>query len=379
MKPLRPALQGLILLIPLIALTCCKPGEADPPIWGQDGGPQVVERFQLTDDGGRVSWCHQDDIIAFDREIDDGQMEVYAVRPDGTDERCITCDAPDLPQGLRGQPEWHPSCEYLMVVVPGQHAEGTRFEHPSWGVHCDLWLVAADGSWARPLLEVPYLGATLHPQFSEDGTRVFWAARASTGETVSQLVEPTPGEESQWDGWYLSVVDFVPPGEPGGPALQGRQDLYTDQGGFYESHGLEDDTIWFSHTADGEPFIDEGYSARTDGSGLTPITASPGTWEEHTEPAPGGTLITFNSSRASDWEHPPDVALTLTMEIWALTPAGEFVQLTRYNDETPIATRAVTSDYAWGPNGHHMVAYRGEASLSVVKQYVEVLTLDRDY
>ncbi len=379
MPQVRPVLLGPLLLIPIVSLTCCRPGEDAPATWGREGGPEVVDRFQLTDDGGRVSWCHGSNLIAFDRAVDDEQMEVYAVRPDGTDERCITCDTPDIPSGLRGQPEWHPSCEYLMLVVPGQHAEGTRFEHPSWGVHCDLWLVAADGSWAHELLRAPYLGATLHPHFSDDGARVFWAARAPTGETVSQLIEPTPGEESQWDGWYLSVADFKAPDAEGGPALEGRRDLFTDVGGFYESHALEGDTIWFSHTADGAPFIDEGYSARADGSELTPITNSPGTWEEHTEPSPGGSLISFNSSRATDWEHPPDVALTLTMEIWALTESGEAVQLTRYNDETPLATRAVTSDYAWGPDGRYIVAYRAEASLSVVKEYVEILTLDRDY
>jgi hypothetical protein len=363
-----------ISLALLPALACCATREE--PIWGVEGGPQVVERRELTDDGGRVSWCHADDIIAFDRQVDDDHMEVYSVRPDGSGERCITCDTPDLPKGWRGQPEWHPSCEYLLLVVPGEHFEGLRFEHPSWGFHCDLWLVAADGSWATELLVAPRLGASLHPQFSDDGDQVFWAARASTGETVAQLIEDTPGEESQWDGWYLSVADFMAPGGEADPALTGRVDLYTDQGGFYESHALKAGTLWFSHTADDQPFIDEGYSAALDGSDLTAITASPGTWDEHTESSPGGTLITFNSSRASDWEHPPDTALTLTMEIWARTAAGELVQLTRYNDETPIATRAVTSDYAWGPDGRHIVSYRGEVGLGGTQQIVDVLTLD---
>ncbi len=93
-----------------------------------------------------------------------------------------------------------------------------------------------------------------------------------------------------------------------------------------------------------------------------------------------GRLITFNSRRASDWEHPPDVALTLRMDIWARTGDGEFVQLTRYDDETRLGTRAVTSDYAWGPDGRHIVSYRGEVTVSGdVTQIVDVLTLDGDY
>lgn len=45
MKRLRPAFQGPILLIPLVALTCCRPGEADPPTWGREGGPEVVKQY----------------------------------------------------------------------------------------------------------------------------------------------------------------------------------------------------------------------------------------------------------------------------------------------------------------------------------------------
>ena len=86
-------------------------------VWGVEGGPQVVQRTLLTDDGGRVSWCHADDLIAFDREYEDGSMDVYTVKPDGTDERCVTCGIEDLPTGIRGQPAWHPGCEYMLIAV----------------------------------------------------------------------------------------------------------------------------------------------------------------------------------------------------------------------------------------------------------------------
>ncbi len=346
-------------------------------LWGIEEGPLVVERFELTRDGGRVDWCHAEDLIAFDREHEDGSMDVYTVRPDGTGERCVTCGLEALPRGIRGQPAWHPSCDYLLLAVQGEHYGGTRFEHVSWGIHDDLWAVAVDGSWAERLLEVPYLGATLHPQFSDTGERVFWAARQSTGETVV-TIEEVPGDENQWDGWYLSVADWVPPVD-GGPALANRVDLYTDTGGFYESHGLIDDTLWYSHTEGGAWLVDEGFSARLDGEGRVNHTHSEGTWEEHVDPSPNGGLITFNSSRHVRWSHPPSTAATLELEIHALTEDGQVVQLTRYADEMPPMTRAVTSDYSWGPQGRFIASYHVELRLGRYEQIIEVLELDRDW
>ena len=363
--------------VPVVIATLASGCSHVEKIWGLEEGPKVVDRIELTRDGGRVSWCHAQDLIAFDREDADGNMDVYTVRPDGSDERCVTCDIQDLPTGIRGQPAWHPSCEYMLLAVQGQHYQGTRFEHVAWGIHDDLWVVATDGSWAERLVEVPYLGATLHPQFSDTGDKVFWTARASTGETVL-TIEDVPGDENQWDGWYLSVADFVAP-PAGGPKLEARKDLYTDEGGFFESHALVDDTLWFSHTEGGAYLVDEGYSAALDGSGRVCHTDAPGGWDEHVDPSPNGRLITFNSSRATGWEHPPDTAITLSMEIWALTQDGAYVQLTRYNDETPALTRAVTSDYAWGPNGRSIVSYHVDVRLGRYDQIIEILTLDQDW
>jgi hypothetical protein len=343
--------------------------------WGREEGPLVVQRSLLTEDGGRVSWCHADDLIAFDREHADGSMDVYTIHPDGSDERCVTCDLEGLPTGIRGQPSWHPSCEYMLIAAQGEHYGGTRFEHVAWGIHDDLWVVAADGSWSERLVEVPYLGATLHPQFSDTGDKVFWTARRSTGETVV-TIEEVPGDENQWDGWYLSVADWVSP-DQGGPGLESRRDLFTDTGGFYESHGLIDDTLWFSHTADGAWLVDEGFSAALDGTGMVNHTQAEGGWDEHVDPSPNGRLVTFNSSRHVRWQHPPSTAASIELEIFAKTEDGEVIQLTRYADEMPPLTRSVTSDYAWGPDGRFIASYHVEVRLGHYEQIIEILELDQ--
>ncbi len=358
----------------LLSLGC---GCRDNP-WGVEGGPMVVSRLELTDDGGRVDWCHESDLIAFDREDEEGDMEVYTIQPDGTGETCVTCDMNQFSRGIRGQPDWHPGCESMLIAVRNEHYEGTRFEHPAWGINDDLWLIAADGSWARQMVETPALGAVLHPHFSDDGSQVFWANRRSTGEPSPWDLEDYPGDENPWDGWFLSVADFV--GEDtDGPALEDQVDLYTDEGGFFESHALVDGTIWFSHTEDGDPLVDEGFSANVDGTDQVNHTDNVGGWEEHCDPSPNGRLITFNSSRHKErWAYPPDTALTLELEIFAKTEDGEIVQLTRYGEDIARWKRAVTSDYAWGPDGRHIVSYHVETFLGNYHQFIEVLELDQD-
>jgi hypothetical protein len=115
-------------------------------------GNIVVSRRTLTAHGGRVDWCAANNLIAFDRMTGTDSSEVFAIRPDGSAERCVTCNVPGLPKGIRGQPAWHPSGEFLVIQVQGKFYKGSRFEFVSWGIHNDLWLIAANGKWAQRLI-----------------------------------------------------------------------------------------------------------------------------------------------------------------------------------------------------------------------------------
>ena len=247
---------------------------------GEESSSIVASRRTLTAHGGRVDWCASNNLIAFDRMISPDNSEVFVIRPDGSGERCVTCNIPYLPNGIRGQPAWHPNGEFLVIQVQGKFYQGSRFEFVSWGIHNDLWLVAANGKWAQRLVEAEYLGASLHPHFSDTGNRLFWSVRASTGKKIRQrLFHKTPGKENPWDGWHLAIADFQR-GLSGKAILSNRIDLYRGEGGFFESHALKEDVIWFSHTKSGRPLVDDIYRARWDGTQRINITKSPGTWEE---------------------------------------------------------------------------------------------------
>ena len=340
----------------------------------------VASRRTLTANGGRVDWCAASNLIPFDRMTGRDTSEVYVIRPDGSGERCVTCSVPGLPKGIRGQPAWHPSGRLLVIQVQGKHYRGSRFEFVSWGIHNDLWLIDADGKWGQRLLESEYLGATLHPHFSDSGDHLFWTVREATGQKIRQRIfHKTPGEENPWDGWHLAIARFSR--SAGGIArLTQRIDLSRGEGGFFESHALRDGVIWFSHTPGGRPLVDDIYRARADGTQRVNITRSPGTWEEHGELSPNESLITFNSSRSFDWKHPPDTARTLRLELWARrVNSGKPVRLTDFNRQTTGRRCVLTSDYAWGPSGREIAVYYATFGSGSVTQQIDILRLNSAY
>ena len=347
---------------------------------GDELGKIVVSRRNLTAHGGRVDWCASNNLIAFDRMTGTDTSEVYVISPDGSGERCVTCNMTGLPKGIRGQPAWHPSGKFLVIQVQGKFYKGSRFEFVSWGIHNDLWLIAANGKWAQRLVEAEYLGASLHPHFSDTGDRLFWTVRESTGKKIRQrLFQPTPGKENPWDGWHLAIANFKR--DVSGKAnLTNHVHLYRGKGGFFESHALKAGLIWFSHTKNGRPLVDDIYRARWDGTQRANITRSPGTWEEHGEPSPNGSLITFNSSRGFDWKNPPDTAKTLRLELWARrTRTGNITRLTDFNQQLTGSSRVLTSDYAWGPFGREIAVYYATFGRNSVTQKIDILRLDQAY
>ena len=58
---------------------------------------------KLWDEWG-IPMKHDGEWIYFDRLEPDGFWDVYRVRPDGSEEVCLTCDAPELPNRHQGQP-----------------------------------------------------------------------------------------------------------------------------------------------------------------------------------------------------------------------------------------------------------------------------------
>jgi hypothetical protein len=379
----------LVLVLPACPAALPPPQPLAFPSGLERPEPRVRALRVLTEDGGFLDWCARSDSIAFAREGENSwTSEIWAIRPDGSGERCITCGseqllegaAPGLPRRarrFRSHPAWHPSCEYLAIQVGGEHFRPGQFERPPFGIHADLWLVAADGSWAEPVEQVERLGGVMGPGFSERGDRLFWSARRRTDEVYPQSpFFRTPGRQNPWDGWQLVVAGFERP--PGGPAsLTDRRELYGDEPGIKRASALVGETLWLSLTEGRRGLVDEIFRAPLDGSSpRVKLVESRGTWEEQPVPSPWGTLVAYRSSLPTAWELPPQPLGTLRLELWALTRDGTRVQLTGLND-ADRRRRVLVQDLAWGPTGEEIAIYtsRFEAG-QPPRNAIEILSLN---
>ncbi len=367
-----------------LATGCGAPlfGEAPPaPARAPGEASVVLERTIVFEDAGRLDWCFANNLIAFDRETRSGASEIWTIDPHGQDEKCLTCTMGGLPKGLRGHPSWHPSCKWLVIQVSNQHARGGRYEQLEWGIHHDLWAIAADGSWAEPLVAVGPLGASLAPRVSRDGTKLVWSVRQATGRRIPQKAgQRTPGGEDPWQGWHIAYAK-IEAGPGRRPRLGPRTALFQGApgGSRFEADALVGDTLWYSRSAPGAPYMDDIYRVSLKGGAPVNLTHSPGVWDEFAKPSPGGQVVAYVSSAASSWRHPPDLASSLRLELFVLDRNGRGSRISGLNDLLAAegAGRAVAGDHAWGPGGKEIaLAYEVFSTDGVLSRRIEVIELD---
>jgi Tol biopolymer transport system component len=314
----------------------------------------------LVGDGGRVAWYHgtSHDLIAYDAIVDDRtkNTEVYVVRPDGTERRCVTCDASAIRKGFVGQPAWHPDGEHLVVQVENGRSEHRFFNHPSWGIDNDLWLVGRDGRSARRIWKSPPGYAALHAHFSPDGRRLIFAERIPTGEKLRspRLRALAPGGENQWAGWRIHVAD-VDLARPDEAVLSNHRAIQPNGPGFYETHGFAPrGGITYSFTPGGQAYVDDGYRADLDGSHVRNLTNRPGAWEEHLQYSPDGRRLAFVSSRgAPTLRFPGARPGDLVTELFVQNGDDKPYPVTDVNGRG--TGRAVVSDFDWDREANRIV------------------------
>src|SRR4051794_246063 len=159
MRPMF-VLLGAIALLPSIAIAGTLPTR------------QPIAVVTLVPSGGRVDWSGTTNRIAFDRLDAGGYYRVYTMRPDGSDQRCLTCSTPvPLPRRHQGNPAWHPSGAYLVIQAEKASHWGITFSAtPGLGYYNDLWVVSVDGLRAWQITNVSGRNqGVLHPHFSNDG------------------------------------------------------------------------------------------------------------------------------------------------------------------------------------------------------------------
>ncbi len=316
-----------------------------------------VKYYKLfIEEGGRVDWYkgNAHELIAYDA-ISNGfkNSEVYIIKPNGSDKQCITCDS-DIPKGFVGQPAWHPDGEHIIIQVENTNSKHRGMEHVSFGINNDLWIIRKNGSGAKRIWTTYLNHAALHPHFGHEGTKLIFAERIPTGVKIPGIGELTPGGENFWNGWQIRIADF----DPENMEIINSTTIKPNGNGFYETNDFfNDNEFTYSFTANGQAYVDDLYSVKTDGTNVVHIIKNPTTWEEHGTFSPAGTGdFVFLSSRFDPtWTAPSSKPDTIALELFLKRTSGEIVQLTEMNINADFNTKYLVSDYDWDKDGKRIV------------------------
>ena len=377
----------LLLLVPVVGLAGC--ARADKPALAAEY-PELG--FTILDwHIGDNEWSADGAWIAYPkRNPRDWYFDVWIVRPDGTDKRCLTCGE-TTPQRNSGSVTWHPAGEFLVFTAQNEDTSGKLMDsmaQPGIGLNCNLWAMtpgdAPDGARAWQLTHIPTDARApkgiIHPQFSHDGTRLFWA------EAMGRYSKE-PGLE--WGEWSLGLADFVITG--GVPRLENVRHLQPGESPrFYESHSWSpgDTHILFTANPEAEhpPNGLDVYTLDVRTETLTRLTHTPRDWDEHAHYSPDGATIAWMSGAELNVHFPsvrwPGWVEYVTTELWLMdvkdalqgTDGANPRRITFFNQPdhphhawlqeiTGGTDRAIVSDSSWSPDGQQIVltlAYEAE-------------------
>ena len=317
---------------------------------------QTTEKITIktiTENGGNVDWCHQNNKIAFGKLGDDGYFDVWLMNSDLSDITCITCNHKDLPNKHIGNAAWHPSGKYLVIQVEKSITpnELDNKATPGAGVFNDLYLITKDGKSVWELHKVSQIvgknsAGVLHPHFSHDGKKLTWTQRIK-------------GNDRPFGQWAIKIADFE--FIDNSPKLTNIKTIQPgSRSSFYETHTFspDDSKILFTGNQDGTLEI---YELDIKTKKTKRLTNHPTEWDEHATYSPDGTKILWMSSKDVKFRAVP---FYLQTEFWLMDADGNNKERITYfhkkghshNFKANENDFAVAADNSWGPDGNQVIA-----------------------
>ncbi len=347
-------------------------------IAGRPGHRDVREIRVFLRDAGRMDWSAQGDKIVFDRPnpTDAGFYDLYETSPDGTRERCISCDNLELYKKHALAPVWHPAGEYLVFQVQIQAKRLKmpieELATPYRGLHSEIWAITADGKETWELTKARDRGGSvLDPIFSFEADRLVWSERLTThgGRRYGQ--------------WASRIAEFeIKRGVP----RVGK--ITTAQVGAYR--GLEmaqaftpdDQGLLVTGSPQGQP--DDGLDvirySLTDNT-FQPLTATPDFRDDVARYAPDSRHIVWASNRGIASLAEGRRRLPWRNDLWIMRDdGGQQERLTFFNhpESAEKLGEAMITDIAWSPEGDRLLLHVVTAGLEI-EQAIWVVVLDEKY
>lgn len=346
-------MQKLMVIMCVVSLlSCCVQQGGRTPERSTETDSAVVNVTILQENGGRVSWLHHQGLIAFDKMGDDGYGDVYVMELDSSGVECLTCST-HVPQLHNGNPEWHPSGEYIVFQAQDPNSKGlppgplgSYAASPGVGINNNIWVMTADGLEFWQLTHVKDRQGVLHPHFSPDGTKLLW----------SELIGPH---------MVIKLADFTVENEE--VRITNVQTLQPKHLQMYETHGFSPDgtQILFSGAEQEGHYYDmEIYVMDLTTGEILQLTDND-EWDEHAHFTPDGSIIWVSSegipqvrgvSLEDALDNPPK------LEYWIMNRDGSGKRrLSGFNNADAPEYIEVDGgiglgDFAVGPDGKTIVA-----------------------
>ncbi len=340
---------------------------------GKPGHRKVQGARLLKKDAGRMDWSKQGDWIAYDRPEGDF-YHIYVMKPDGTRERCVTCNQWDFRKTNSLSPTWHPSGEYLVFQVQ-EHAKKLKLDAlklttPHRGLHSELWVIDVKGSQPVRLTKVGERGnALLDPHFSHEADMLAWSQR------VVSL--------GRWGEWEPHAGQFqIKRGVPRLTKVENYRPAV--QKGFTAVHGFtpSDRALLISavpdpgQSANGRDILELDLET----GNFKRLTSTPREWDELVVALPRSDGIVWVSDRSI--QKPKDRFLPRRGDIWYMSASGRRQErLTFFNhpESDTFLGEALIDDLAWNPEGDKLLLHvvtAGAPGTDTVEQAIWVVDLD---
>ena len=263
-----------------------------------------TEVSQYRDHGLDVSWDQSgSDRIAYSAKEGDTYYDIHLANPDGSNDVCLTCNHPLLPNKHIACPYWSADGKWLMMTVEKATHPGTSTDAlPGFGAYCDIWIMRKDGVYAYKLVDIvnDYDHGVIAPRISHNGKQIVWTDRKAQPNILNTL--------QQAGFWTIKLADIhFSQYDSVAPTISNIRTIEPFVDAFYECYGFspDDSRLIFCSDMNQISFLDEHiYTIDTLGNNLSKLTDAD--YNEHGFYKPDGSKIVWMSSTKStkggtDW------------------------------------------------------------------------------
>lgn len=172
---------------------------------------QVVDSIVLfKTNAGCPKWFPVlNEFIAYHTIETDNNYDIHIMDADGSNDTCITCNHPNLPNRHIGNHSWYKDGNWLAFIAEKSDYYLDSITHglakPGIGWNCDVFIISTITGNVFQITDLPTkmgpfdttpITGVLGPHFSPDGTKFTWGERIDTCGTYN------------WGEYVIRIADF---------------------------------------------------------------------------------------------------------------------------------------------------------------------------